>query len=171
MTQPSADPTGRHDLGAVPERPRRLAGMPYSVAGLAASLVVAGALGACSPMIHTDGQIPDPVKLASIEPGVQTQDEVKKLLGTPSTVGTFDANTWYYISKRTTTTAFLEPDVLEQRVVVVNFDDAGIVRGVRIYGLDQANSVAPVGRATPTKGKELTILDQMVGNLNRYTKR
>lgn len=135
--------------------------------GLLAGLV-AGVLASCAPMVHTDGQIPDPVKLASVQIGVQTQEEVAEMLGTPSSVGTFDPNTWYYISKRTSTTAFLEPDVLEQRVVVINFDDSGVVRGVRLYGLDDAAEISPVGRATPTKGKQLTVLDQMIGNLNRY---
>lgn len=134
---------------------------------LAAGLV-AGVLASCAPMVHTDGQIPDPVKLASVQIGVQTQDEVAEMLGTPSSIGTFDPNTWYYISKRTSTTAFLEPDVLEQRVVVINFDDSGVVRGVRLYGLDDANAISPVGRSTPTKGKQLTVLDQMLGNLGRY---
>jgi outer membrane protein assembly factor BamE (lipoprotein component of BamABCDE complex) len=136
-----------------------------------AAVLVAGALASCAPMVHTDGQIPDPVKLASIQLGVQTQEEVAEMLGTPSSVGTFDPNTWYYISKRTSTTAFLEPDVLEQRVVVINFDESGVVRGMRLYGLNDATEISPVGRSTPTKGKELTVLDQMIGNLNRYSAR
>lgn len=134
--------------------------------------VLAGALGACSPMIHTDGQVPDPVKLASIEPGVQTRDEVRKLLGTPSTVSIVDENTWYYITKRTSTLAFLEPEVVDQRVVVISFDDTGVVRGIQQFGLEDAAEVSPAGGATPTKGRQLTIWDQMLGNLNRFpTKR
>ncbi len=150
---------------------RRRAGLRAGSTGVLAVGLVAGALAACAPMVHTDGQIPDPVKLASIEPGVQTQEEVVRMLGSPSSVATFDQNTWYYISKRTSTTAFLKPDVLEQRVVVINFDDSGVVRGMRLYGLDDANDITPVGRSTPTKGKELTVLDQMIGNLTRYNAR
>ena len=135
--------------------------------GFALAFLVAGGLAACSPMIHTDGQVPDPVKIASIEPGVYTRDQVAELLGTPSTVSTFDGNVWYYITKRTSTTAFLEPEVLEQRVVVISFDESGLVRNVSQRGLESANEVLPVARATPTKGKTLTVWDQMIGNLNR----
>jgi len=131
------------------------------------ALLLAGALGACSPIIHTDGQIPDPVKLASIQPGVQTRKEVAKLLGSPSSVTTFGDNTWYYVSRRTTQIAFLTPDVLEQRVIAINFNKKGVVRSVRQFGLDDATNISPVSRTTPTKGKQLTILDQMIGNLNR----
>jgi len=155
-----------------PRTSRRLARRRVSRAPYVGAWLLAGALGACAPIVHTDGQIPDPVKLASIEPGVQTREQVAKLLGTPSSVTTFGDDTWYYISRRTSRIAFLEPEVLEQRVVVINFDKDGVVRGVRQYGLDDANKIAPVARTTPTKGKQLTILDQMIGNLNRgYAKR
>ena len=29
-------------------------------------------------------------------------------------------------------------------------------------------NVTPIGRTTPTKGKHLTFLDQMIGNMNKY---
>ena len=38
-------------------------------------------LGGCEPTIHTDGMIPDPIKLASIQPGQQNEDEVRKRCG------------------------------------------------------------------------------------------
>lgn len=139
-------------------------------AGVLGLWLLAGAVGACSSTVHTDGQIPDPVKLASIEPGVQTQDEVMTLLGTPSSTSVVDGGTWYYISKRTSTFAFFEPEVLDQRVVAISFDDSGVVTNVERYELADANDVSPVGRKTPTKGRQLTVWDQMVGNLGRYSK-
>jgi len=134
----------------------------------AAAVLGAAMLWGCAPTIHTDGQIPDAVKLATIEPGVQTEDEVKKLIGTPSTESVFGEKTWYYISKRTSQFAFFSPDVQEQKVVAISFDQDGKVSGIRQYGLSDAKEVSPVARTTPTKGKHLTILDQMLGNLNRY---
>jgi outer membrane protein assembly factor BamE (lipoprotein component of BamABCDE complex) len=128
----------------------------------------AAILCGCSPMIHTDGQIPDQVKLATIEPGVQTEDDVKKLIGTPSTETVYGEKTWYYITKRTSQIAFFTPTVEEQKVVAISFDQNGKVNGIHQYGLDEAKDVSPVARTTPTKGKHLTILDQMLGNLNRY---
>ncbi|NIR45904.1 MAG: outer membrane protein assembly factor BamE, partial [Gemmatimonadetes bacterium] len=59
------------------------------------------ALAACSPTRVTSGNLPDPDKVAQIEPGKQTRAQVAALLGTPSSVSTFDGQAWYYIGKRT----------------------------------------------------------------------
>ncbi|MGB8275976.1 MAG: outer membrane protein assembly factor BamE [Alphaproteobacteria bacterium] len=134
-------------------------------AGVALSALT---LAGCEPMIHTDGIIPDPIKLASIQPGQQSEDDVRKLIGSPASVSMFGEETWYYISKRTRTVAFFEPDILDQKVVEISFDQAGLVNGMRQYTVTDANDISPVGRTTPTKGKVLTIWDQMLGNLNRY---
>lgn len=125
-------------------------------------------LCACSTTIHTDGQIPDAEKLARIQPGVQNEAEVKKLIGTPSSESIFGPKTYYYISKRTSQFAFFDPDVEEEKIIEIGFDDGGKVDSVRQYGLNDTKEVAPVGRTTPTKGKHLTFLDQMLGNLNKY---
>lgn len=139
------------------------------MAGLAAAGALAAALlGACSPIIHTDGQIPDAVKLATIEPGVQGEDEVKKLIGAPSTESVWGQKTWYYITKRTSRYAFFSPDTEEQKVIAISFDQSGKVDSVHQYGLNDAKDVSPTGRVTPSKGKQLTILDQLLGNLNKY---
>lgn len=127
------------------------------------------ALAGCEPRIHTDGMIPDPIKLASIKPGRQNETQVRELLGTPSTRSMFGDTTWYYISKRTKTIAFFDPETLEQRVVAISFDRSGVVNGIRQYSMNDAIDVSPESRTTPTKGKTLTIWDQMLGNLNRYT--
>lgn len=135
-------------------------------AGLAALGAVL--LCGCATTIHTDGQIPDAEKLASIQPGVQSEEQVKKLIGSPSSESIFGPKTYYYISKRTSQFAFLDPSVEEQKVIEISFDDGGKVDSIRQYGLNDAKEVSPVAQTTPTKGKHLTILDQMLGNLNKY---
>jgi outer membrane protein assembly factor BamE (lipoprotein component of BamABCDE complex) len=128
------------------------------------------ALAACSPRVDQRGQLLDPDAVLAIAPGVQSKEQVAQLLGTPSTVATFDDKTWYYISKRTETTAFFAPNVTDQQVLVVKFDDADVVQQVKLYGMDDGFEIEPVDRTTPTYGQRLTILQQLFGNIGRFTK-
>ncbi len=83
---------------------------------------VALAVVVCSPRIDSRGNLPDPDKLAEIKPGKHSRDDVAEILGSPSSIGVFDQETWYYISKRTEAVAFFEPEVAERQVIIVHFN-------------------------------------------------
>lgn len=133
-------------------------------------LASAVALAACSPRIDQRGNLLDPDAVLAVQPGVQTKDQVAQLLGTPSTVATFDDKTWYYISKRTETTAFFPSDITDQQVLVVKFNESNVVEKVQMYGMDDAYEIEPVSRTTPTYGQKLTLLQQLFGNIGRFSK-
>jgi outer membrane protein assembly factor BamE (lipoprotein component of BamABCDE complex) len=122
-------------------------------------------LGACSPHINKQGNEIEPQVLSQVKPGVQTKDQVQSLIGSPSSVAAFDPNIWYYISKRSEQWAFLDPMVLEEEVVQVQFDDQGVVKSVRKYGEDDAQNVAMVSRTTPSRGRSITVLDEVYNTL------
>jgi outer membrane protein assembly factor BamE (lipoprotein component of BamABCDE complex) len=134
----------------------------------AAGLSLALAVSACSPTVENRGYVPDAEALDRLKPGNQTRDDVAELLGTPSAVTPFSDDTWIYIQRKTSTLAFFEPRVLEQNVVVVGFDDTGLVRDVRRYTLEDGKLIDPVTRKTPAPGKELSFLEQLVGNVGRF---
>ena len=140
---------------------------------LAASVVVlvaAASLAGCAPTVDQRGNLPEPDKLAQIRPGQTTRDEVVKILGTPSSTGIFDEKNWYYISRRTKQVAFLDPDVLDQQVFIVNFDDKGVVRGIDHKELKDGREIEPAPGATPAPGRELTFVEQVLGNIGRFNK-
>jgi outer membrane protein assembly factor BamE (lipoprotein component of BamABCDE complex) len=143
---------------------RRL--LSAGVAGVVAALL----LGGCSPTIDTRGNLPDPDNVLKIQPGIDTKDQVAQLLGTPSAVGTFDDATWYYISTRTRTVAFLPPEVEDQEVLAVKFDKQGVVQDLKVYGVEDGQAIVPSERTTPTLGREMTVLQQLIGNLGRFNK-
>ena len=70
-------------------------------AGLAFGVVVATA--GCAARIDQRGNKPDEDQVVQINPGVDDKNRVAELIGTPSTISTFDDRTWYYISRRTET--------------------------------------------------------------------
>ena len=95
--------------------------------------------------------------------------QVAELLGSPSTVGTFSAKTWYYMSKWTKTVSFLDPEILDQEVLQINFDNAGLVSDMRIYGLENARTITPDPNITPTSGKELDRTQQIMEDIGRFS--
>jgi outer membrane protein assembly factor BamE (lipoprotein component of BamABCDE complex) len=133
-----------------------------------AAIVLAGVLGACTPRITTHGFVPDPEALDRIQPGVHNEVEVAQFLGTPSTTALFGQPTWLYITERTEAYAFLEPEVVDQRVVLIAFNDSGVVTEVDEYIMEDGYLIDPVTRTTPTYGKELGLLEQLLGNIGRF---
>jgi outer membrane protein assembly factor BamE (lipoprotein component of BamABCDE complex) len=136
---------------------------------LTAALAVFG-LAACAPTVDQRGNLPEPDQWAQIHPGSTTRDQVEKLLGTPSSTGVFDAQSWYYISRKTKQVAFLDPDVMDQQVYVINFDGRGVVSSIDHKGLKDGRDIEPAPGATPAPGRELTFLEQILGNIGRFTK-
>lgn len=134
---------------------------------LVAGLLVLG-LGACAKEVVVRGNLPDPDTLASIQPGAVNKLQVQELLGSPSTVSSFEDQTWYYIGHKEQQIAFLQPTLLERTVYVVTFNDADIVTQTARYTLEDGRIIDPVSRTTPTEGRELTVLQQIFGNLGRF---
>ena len=134
------------------------------------SLIGVGLLmAACTPTVSQRGNMVDDDRLQQLKIGTTSRIEVLELLGTPTTQGTFDDKTWYYIGQHVEQTGVFAPDVKSQRVVKLNFDPVtGTLQDIKVLGLDDAKEVATIDRETPTKGKELTFLQQMLGNLGKF---
>ena len=125
-------------------------------------------LSACSPTVDSRGNLPDADAVLQVQPGIDDRTQVAKLLGSPSALATFNDKTWYYISRKTKRVAFWNPTTLDQEVLRVKFDDAGVVSDIKVYGLEDAHAITPDPNETPTYGRELTILQQLLGNLGRF---
>jgi outer membrane protein assembly factor BamE (lipoprotein component of BamABCDE complex) len=136
----------------------------FSAFALAAAL-----LGACAKDIDARGNLPPPEALAQLSVGEQTRQDVRGLLGTPATTAVFDDETWYYISAHTTQYAFYPNHELDRTVYAISFDQRGILKGVRKLGIDDGQTVNIAGRETPTKGREFSLIEQLIGNLGRFS--
>jgi len=137
--------------------------------GLSLGLMAATALVACSGQLTTRGNLLTAERIEEISAGESFQSDVVAAVGTPSAVSTFESNTWYYIGELQEQQSFLDPDVIERNVLVVNFDDAGLVQSTQLYTVADGQIINPVSRTTPTEGRELTILQQLLGNLGRFS--
>ncbi len=134
---------------------------------LAVALAVAP-LGSCSPTVSARGNLPTPEQLTQIKPGVTDKASVTALLGSPSSIASFDDTTWYYISQKSQELAFFKPEVRDPEVVAVVFDKDGIVKDVQKRSSKQPRVIEPVARTTPAPGKELSFIEQLIGNFGKF---
>ena len=125
-------------------------------------------LSACAPRVDVRGNLPDPDLLANIEVDHITKREVASLIGSPSTISPLTDETWYYVSERTESFAFFASKIKERKVVAIRFDQTGVAREIKIFGLEDARKIKMVERATPTAGKEFTLIRQLFGNIGRF---
>lgn len=134
----------------------------------AALAAVALMATACAPVVGLHGfQVVD-VKPADIAVDTDTKNTVMTKLGTPSAVSTFEDNVWYYISQTTERYTYNQPQVSQRSVTEITFNDADDkVTSVRTLGLEDGQQIAMDRRETPTRGRQLTVLEQLLGNVGR----
>jgi len=143
--------------------PPALAGV--LIGALALPLAVAG----CETIVDQRGFAPTPGSVEKLEIETQSREDVIRLIGSPSAVATFNPNTWYYISQKQEYYAFFKPAMLEQSVIQLSFNDSGRLTTIKRYDLADARDIDMVSRITPTAGKEITILEQILGNVGRFS--
>lgn len=132
-------------------------------------IVAMFATTACEEQINVRGNVPHSADIAKIRKGVHKKSDIANLLGTPSTVATFKNEIWYYIGGRVKTLSFFKPEFLERKVLVVRFNSAGVVDSVESRNAPTDRDLKLVERETPTKGKDLTVLQQLIGNVGRFS--
>jgi len=139
-----------------------------SAKNLFISLIVAFAAIGCTPTIATRGNFLEDERLATVQQGVSTKDEVTKKLGSPTTVDPFDDKTWFYIGEKTSQTAFLDPKIDARKVIVMKFDDQGILQTAQQVDEKSGKEIDLVNKQTPTPGKDQNVFQQFLGNLGKF---
>ncbi|WP_439473042.1 outer membrane protein assembly factor BamE [Brevundimonas sp.] len=135
---------------------------------LIAALSVAALTSACAPMVGQNGFQAIDAKPTDIVAGTDTRQTVLTKLGSPSTTSAFESETiWYYISQVTEKYTYNLPQVTQRSVTEITFNNDGQVAGVRTLGLEDGERISMNGRETPTRGRQLTILEQLLGNVAR----
>ena len=135
---------------------------------LIAAFSAAALTAACAPVVGQNGFQAIDAKPADIVAGTDTKQTVLARLGTPSTTSTFESDSiWYYISQVTEKYTYNSAQVTQRSVTEITFNEGGQVAEVRTLGLDDGQRLAMNSRETPTRGRQLTILEQLLGNVGR----
>ncbi len=123
----------------------------------------------CSRIKDVKGYVVDAEKVAMLKAGIDNKTSVQKTLGRPTMVSEFDAKTWYYVSRSTEQLAFMRPAPKAQQIIVIRYDDKGNVNKIEQLGMEQIAQVNPSDDKTPTRGKDISALEQIMGNIGRFS--
>lgn len=132
---------------------------------LAAVLLGVGLLSGCGAQIDRHGHVFIDVDINSVQPGM-TKEQVTAVLGSPDTTSTIAGEAYYYISTTQKTVAFLKAREIDRQVVAVYFDGGANVQQVAHYGLKDGIVVNYLKDETPARGKDLSFLEQIFGNIS-----
>jgi outer membrane protein assembly factor BamE (lipoprotein component of BamABCDE complex) len=144
-----------------------------------AALLSSAALSACGSMdlptssltsTYNRGYVLDENALQQVPVG-SSQEQVLLVLGTPSTVATLSGEAFYYISQKTQQTAFFQPQVIDQRVLVVYFSPDRRVTRIANYGLQDGKVFDFISRSTVAGGADISLIGNLlrnVGNINPF---
>ncbi|GAB5511707.1 MAG: hypothetical protein Rhims3KO_31080 [Hyphomicrobiales bacterium] len=131
----------------------------------AAALGVGILLSACVTETRNHGFIMPDDGLEQVPIG-SSREQVLIVLGTPQTTATLDNEVFYYISQRSEQTfRFGRPEIVDQRVIAVYFDENLLVARLADYGLQDGVVFDFVSQTTPTGGQDLTFIGQVLQGL------
>ena len=132
-----------------------------ALVGATALALVAG----CAPIVSTHGYAPIEEDVDAIIVGQDTRGSVRRKIGRPGSTGIFTDEGWFYVSTVTEQRTWNAPEIVDRRVVAVLFDQRDVVSAVNRYGVEDGKVFALERSTTPTLGRELTIIEQLIGNI------
>jgi len=135
--------------------------MNFKASAVILPLLAALPLGGCFTSTYTHGHVITADMLNQVQVG-SSREQVELVLGSPSTTSSLAGDAYYYISQKTATTAFFNPDIVEQRVVAVYFDEDGFVNDLGNYSIEDGKIVDIVTRKTRTGGADYGFLTQIL---------
>ena len=136
---------------------------------VACALGVLAILPACTPAVDYRGYLPRQSDMQQLQIGMSKTD-VEALLGSPSTTATvnFTGDSYYYISSTVEQRGFLDAKEVDRQVVALRFNQFDQLESFAHYGLEDGRVIDMNTRETPTRGRELSLLQQILGNIGRF---
>jgi outer membrane protein assembly factor BamE (lipoprotein component of BamABCDE complex) len=106
--------------------------------------------------------------LAELTPGISAQADAQALLGPPTFQEQFDPNNWVYVSQTTKLRIGNTEGVKAQHVVVLTFDNNGVLQNIAQKDLKGSIQVAMDPARTPVPGGKANFVQQLIGGVGSY---
>ncbi len=111
-----------------------------------------------------NGQMPSGDNISTLKIGKDKRNIVKKILGSPSFNGGFGDNSIYYVLTVSDQVAFLEPSLINQKILQIKFDKNNILEDIFLYNKNDSKKIKMSSNFTKTTGKKISILEQLISN-------
>ncbi len=138
-----------------------------TIAALAALLALPGCV-IFSDQPHYRGIAVSQHDLNELTTGLSSEADAQAVLGPPTVQELFNNNNWIYISQVTKMRIGQTEGVKHQHVVVLTFDNNGVLQNVRQKTLSDAVQVAMDSKQTPVPGGKAGFVQQLVGGVGSY---
>ena len=125
---------------------------------------------ACSSdmFLTHNGNMPSNERIAQLKVG-DTKQQVVQTLGAPSSVVSFDQNTWIYMSSSIRRVAFMEPEEVNRDVLTIEFDRDGKVKDIERLTKANGTEIAVNTDATKAQGHEPGFFEKYFGGVGGYS--
>ncbi|KAF0110129.1 MAG: hypothetical protein FD128_1827 [Hyphomonadaceae bacterium] len=125
------------------------------------------AISGCAPIIDRHGFIAHDARAIEVAVGNDNKTTLTSRYGNPTQMGVFDEQVWYYISSTQSQRAFFKVKTTDRSITAISFDDDDKVSEVRQYAVNDGRIIDYSERQTPTRGREVTFLEQLFGSVGR----
>jgi outer membrane protein assembly factor BamE (lipoprotein component of BamABCDE complex) len=137
------------------------------ITSFALALALAAAAPACAPVVNNRGYIFDDRLIETLQKGLSSVDTVRTTFGSPTTRTTLNGQSFYYVYSRFVTESYRAPEEVERKVLAIHFNKSNRLDDYALYSLKDGIIIPIIARTTQTQGRELTVLEQLFGNLGR----
>lgn len=131
--------------------------------GLAALLAVVAT--ACSPIVRNHGYAPTELQLAELTVGQDSQDTVAEAVGTPSSEGLQQDDTWFYVASRRRERGMRAPETMDRQIVAISFSETGTLANIERFSLEDGRVVTLSRRVTDPAVADIGLIRQVFGNV------
>lgn len=126
------------------------------------------ALSACTSQYRSHGYVPSEAELQEIVVGVDTRATVEDTVGVPSAAGVLNSTGFYYIQSEMRHFGWRKPEVVDREVLAMSFDEAGVLRNIERYGLQDGQVVPIARRVTRSGDADISFIRKLFGNIGRF---
>ena len=122
----------------------------------------------CQPRVTKHGNFFNPNNIKLIKKNKLNKSEVIEIFGEPTVKSTFSDNVWYYISLVQHEKAYFEVKTLENKILVIAFDENQLVKKYKIL-TDNISSEIDISHAKEAfnSKSEISLIEEFFSILTR----